>query len=384
MASLDGMEIDTAAGEFTEIVNKKRQRCPAPSIFSLSDSDSDSSSSHLRGKKKTNGNSSRVASPTQQDTIIQSTTPQGPSGSAPQPKTTKSGPRRIPPVTIFPRPSQRIISINKAFLAQYNPQSLTSVKTRDGTKLFVQNPKDYINLQKFVVANDIPHVIFKLREDRSTKFVIRNIDEQTLPVEILDELKRLEFPILRVAQLKSNNHGGLLPMFLVEMTQSKKTDEFPKLRGLLNMSIRVEPYKAPTAPLQCFRCQRYGHGANSCNAMQRCVKCGMEHSAKGCEIPHELFKCALCGENHSASYKGCQIYKNILKAKKQPVKTKPVETPTPTVRKFTSKKVVEGATFASMSGGKEAPKTTRVAPQVSEGSAADPEAASTTAPLRIF
>ena len=106
----------------------------------------------------------------------------------------------------------------------------------------------------------------------------------------------------------------------------------------------------------------------------------MEHSAKGCEIPHEHFKCALCGENHSASYKGCQIYKNILKAKKQPVKTKPVETPTPTVRKFTSKKVVEGATFASMSGGKEAPKTTRVAPQVAEGSAADPEAASTTAP----
>jgi len=43
------------------------------------------------------------------------------------------------------------------------------------------------------------------------------------------------------------------------------------------------------------------------------VKCGAEHYTENCTKKlEEPAKCANCGENHTANYKGCHTFKKIL------------------------------------------------------------------------
>ena len=56
-------------------------------------------------------------------------------------------------------------------------------------------------------------------------------------------------------------------------------------------------------PLRCFRCQRFGHGKNKCNADPICHRCAQpEHEGTPCRS-HD--KCANCGGDHASSSKDC-------------------------------------------------------------------------------
>ena len=51
-----------------------------------------------------------------------------------------------------------------------------------------------------------------------------------------------------------------------------------------------------------------------CNKPYVCVKCGGSHNRKDCNKRRDTpAKCALCGGNHAANYKGCEHYHNIIK-----------------------------------------------------------------------
>ncbi|KAL1131903.1 hypothetical protein AAG570_011514 [Ranatra chinensis] len=134
--------------------------------------------------------------------------------------------------------------------------------------------------------------------------------DETLPEELLLELKSEGFPGIRVAQLKSTGDKRKLPLFLVEFHHAVDKNKVNGITNIFGMGVRVEPYKTPKTPLQCHNCQRLGHGAQCCSAERRCVKCGLNHLAKECNKTKEEFYCALCGENHTATYRGCLTYKN--------------------------------------------------------------------------
>lgn len=64
-------------------------------------------------------------------------------------------------------------------------------------------------------------------------------------------------------------------------------------------------------------CQSYFHTSNFCHHTPRCVKCGDNHLSSKCLKPPSIpAKCALCSGPHTASYKGCPVYKNISKNQK--------------------------------------------------------------------
>jgi len=65
--------------------------------------------------------------------------------------------------------------------------------------------------------------------------------------------------------------------------------------------------------VQCQRCQAYGHSKPYCTKPYQCVKCGGQHDSKDCTKPrHNPARCALCGEDHPANYKGCNVYRNLV------------------------------------------------------------------------
>ena len=82
---------------------------------------------------------------------------------------------------------------------------------------------------------------------------------------------------------------------------------------------------------QCVRCQQYGHTRTYCNKPYACVKCGGPHNSSDCVKQKDTpAKCALCGGNHPANYKGCEHYHNIIKGN-NPHRTPPVNSnPLPT------------------------------------------------------
>ena len=65
-------------------------------------------------------------------------------------------------------------------------------------------------------------------------------------------------------------------------------------------------------PVRCFKCQKFCHVKENCRAKVKCPICSEEHTFENCD-KKDMKKCCNCGQNHSAGYKGCEVF---LKAKK--------------------------------------------------------------------
>ena len=81
------------------------------------------------------------------------------------------------------------------------------------------------------------------------------------------------------------------------------------------LQIRVEPY-IPN-PMQCFRCQRYGHLKTRCNRPAACPECGEPEHEDPTQCPNAPH-CANCKGAHAAYSKVCPHWlkeKQVIKIK---------------------------------------------------------------------
>ena len=62
-----------------------------------------------------------------------------------------------------------------------------------------------------------------------------------------------------------------------------------------------------------MRCQQYAHTKNYCNRSPACVKCAKNHLTIHCPYTEKIeeVRCYNCNGNHPASYKGCEIRKQL-------------------------------------------------------------------------
>ncbi|VDI72394.1 Hypothetical predicted protein [Mytilus galloprovincialis] len=56
-------------------------------------------------------------------------------------------------------------------------------------------------------------------------------------------------------------------------------------------------------PIQCYKCQGYGHMAGNCSNKRKCRKCGEDHQSNECNT--ESPKCVNCKGDHPSNYKLC-------------------------------------------------------------------------------
>ena len=69
------------------------------------------------------------------------------------------------------------------------------------------------------------------------------------------------------------------------------------------LRVKVDPF-VPN-PLRCFKCQKYGHGAQRCSSAAVCPKCALEHEGPCTNPP----KCVNCEGAHPSSSKDCYMWK---------------------------------------------------------------------------
>jgi hypothetical protein len=106
----------------------------------------------------------------------------------------------------------------------------------------------------------------------------------------------------------------LTPHFIVSVARGPEVSKVRSITELYGLRVLVDSYMAPKGPLQCKRCQRFGHTQRNCVYAHRYVACGGSHLSGGCSIPREQPQCCGCDGNHTASYRGCVNWKEAKAA----------------------------------------------------------------------
>jgi hypothetical protein len=106
----------------------------------------------------------------------------------------------------------------------------------------------------------------------------------------------------------------LTPHFIVSVARGEEAQIVRSLTELCGFRFSVESYVAPKAPLQCKRCQRFGHTQRNCGYPPHCVACGEAHISGECSTPKQQVKCCSCGGSHTANYWGCLKWKDAKAA----------------------------------------------------------------------
>ncbi|KAL7297560.1 hypothetical protein TKK_0009920 [Trichogramma kaykai] len=82
--------------------------------------------------------------------------------------------------------------------------------------------------------------------------------------------------------------------------------EIYQLNRLLNTVISFEAPRNNRDLPQCYKCQEHGHTKNYCHKLPVCVKCAKNHQSINCPIKDKTNQ-----GNHTASYKGCPVRKEL-------------------------------------------------------------------------
>ncbi|XP_035219452.1 zinc finger protein 845-like [Stegodyphus dumicola] len=170
----------------------------------------------------------------------------------------------------------------------------------------------YRTITSLLKKREIPFHTFKLKSEKPIKAIIKKLPK-TSDIEILkQEILDLGIPVEKIRQITAKKDGEIikLPVFLAEVKRNadgKKIFDIKKLRGL---DVLVVNYKSKPGPVQCHKCQRYGHTRDLCNYTPRCLKCAENHETHLCKTQKGVHVpiCVLCGENHVSSYRGCKKY----------------------------------------------------------------------------
>jgi hypothetical protein len=98
----------------------------------------------------------------------------------------------------------------------------------------------------------------------------------------------LRFDVISVKQMSTAGRSSEgtphlpLPLFLVTLRRTTKSQDLFKLSNLCHISIKVESYKCQDALTQCYNCQKFGHVWANCKQPPRCLWCGGGHMHRDC------------------------------------------------------------------------------------------------------
>ena len=144
---------------------------------------------------------------------------------------------------------------------------------------------------------------FTLPEDRCVRLLVKNLDRGMPESVVRQELESLNIRVQGVIQLRSGRRDQdptkdrlPTPHFIVSVARGPEVSKVRSLTELCGLRVSVETYVAPKGPLQCKRCQRFGHTKRNCGYSPRCVACGGSHLSSGRSNRGNSFSVVFAGE----------------------------------------------------------------------------------------
>lgn len=193
--------------------------------------------------------------------------------------------------------------------------------------------KDYEAAHAELLKQNIGFFQYHTAATRPVKVVLYGLCDVP-ESQILEELASVnvipqQVKKLRIRQPNYHQQAIYLLYFLPGTT---RISDLRKIKHINNIIVRWERFhpKDYDKVAQCRNCLNYGHSSVNCNLPPRCTLCAKNHSTMDCsmkksraellemavnkqQVDRSFIKCALCGEQHTASYKGCAMRKEYLK-----------------------------------------------------------------------
>jgi hypothetical protein len=169
------------------------------------------------------------------------------------------------------------------------------------------------SLVKHMKEENIVHHTHQIKAEPAYRIVIRHLHHSVPLDDIREELQKEGHTVRNVMNIKHKQTKEPLSLFFVDLEPQANNKEIFNLQFLGNTKLTIKaPHKSRNI-VQYQRCQAYGHSKTYCTKSYQCVKCGGQHDSKDCTKPrHNPARCALCGEDHPANYKGCTVYRNLV------------------------------------------------------------------------
>jgi len=230
------------------------------------------------------------------------------------PRPPNGGPK---PPPIFLRSKEHWPALNRHLQSSGLPQ-VVGKNTSDTIKIQVETPEVYRAVSSYLENEHIEFHSYSLKEDRLLQIVVRNLPQFVDLEDVKAELSVRNFSVEEIYRLKSRKDKAPMPLILVKLHNTEQNKTIFKIDNLCSLKVKVEPFKKSNLPAQCYRCQRYGHSSVVCHNEPRCLKCSGKHFTRDCKKPATIpAKCANCAKDHPANFKGCEVFKTLVKKSQQ-------------------------------------------------------------------
>jgi hypothetical protein len=178
------------------------------------------------------------------------------------------------------------------------------VRTKSATKLVAETKGEYLMLvpecadgfratfgalRSLGEGEGVTFHTFSFPEVRCVRLLLKKLGNRMPEAEIKGELEALHIHVQAVMQLRSwrreqevEKDRPLSPHFIVSVARGPDVAKVRSLTELCGLRVNVDTYNAPKGPMQCKRCQRFGHTQLNCVYTPRCVACGDAHPSGKC------------------------------------------------------------------------------------------------------
>ena len=227
-----------------------------------------------------------------------------------------------PPITVLRQDAKQIRNL----LKQNNiSDDSYHMKGMNGGVLVITKHADvHKKITQSMKTNSLEFFTHQISSETPIKIVLFGLHLMDT-TELVEELDQVGVKPTEVKPMNTSN-VGLVPYLLHFANGTVRLQDLQKIRYVCNSVVRWKKFiKKPGNVVQCHRCQRYGHGSKCCNLKPVCVKCSQNHLTSNCGLPsrkdgnaelnnstRDQIRCANCGENHTANYKGCNLRKSYL------------------------------------------------------------------------
>lgn len=194
-------------------------------------------------------------------------------------------------------------------LMKNNPSLDANLHRNTLIRLTTTNSDHFRAAQRFLEDNNIPARSIDPTSLKPLKYLIRGLPVGTPLGDIQDALQEEGIEVIRTAALTNRKTKQKLPLHMVCIRPSPNVKKLKNITKIGYLRITWEDFKTKGYS-QCYNCMTFGHSSHSCKLTTRCLKCAANHKTSDCELPKEgaTLKCANCGLDHAANYKGCRFH----------------------------------------------------------------------------
>jgi hypothetical protein len=194
----------------------------------------------------------------------------------------------------------------------------------DRVKIQSKSAESYSTIHKELKAKDTEFYSYQPKKDRRFRVVLKNLHSSTDKEDIKIAIEELHHKVINVWNIQNSRTKQALSMWNIELESRENNKDIYSVKYLLHCRISFEAPRPKRVIPQCTNCQDLNHTQKYCNRRPRCVKCAGSHHTSAClrKDRSTEVKCVLCEGNHPANYKGCTVYKELLKVRYPPSITK--------------------------------------------------------------